>query len=362
MPGEPPKPAPATPAEEGEDGEKKVDPVDSGQKVVDPAKPERPEPVNFKALKELRKKAETERDTFKAERDALAAKVADLEPRSSTFESERKALQDELQEKNKTLAEREAALWRSSAKESPQWKEKAEAIRSAARAVDGILELPQIKDAELKHSVETLLNPANRAALNETIRTLHDAGLSVEANDLMEAHRAVNVWRGELRRIEEQQIEDAKAWSENREGLLARTFSAVRAQVAKSGPIHDERSAEFLALAEEDRKLLNGHHETARAVAAKAVGLRPEELAAQTYVQTLEVRLRAQAQDMMSKRIAVLEKELEEHKGKLSAYERAAGGGGSVGGSRIAAPGDPANAEDEAAMLDPRNMAGYKGM
>lgn len=356
MPGDPPKePEPVTPP------------------APDPAKPEpdpvtptptdtKPEPKNFKELKALRAQAEADRDKYLAERDALAKKVADLEPRTTTFEQREKQLQEELNTLKTKHDEQVAALRRSSARETPEWKEKADAIRTAAKAVDEILGLEAVKEAGLTHSLETLLHPASRNQLNETVKVLQESGHYAEAQDLLEAHRSVNVWRTDLRKIEEAAQEEAKSWQANREGKLSQTFRAVRDHLGRENPLHDTRSAEFLALPKEQQEWLLAQHKEAEVAAQKILDDPPERLAASAYQNALALRLSQQALRGTSERLKTLEAELADHKQKLAAYEKAAGGGASGGAGGGSLDSLPDDANELIKALEPRNMPGYKGV
>lgn len=348
-----------------------VDPLAAAPTPTTPATPtpaptdSKPEGVNMRKLRELREAAEKEREQYKAERDSLAAKLADLEPRAKSYENEKERLERELVEKDELARTAQMAAWRVSARERGDWKEKAEAIRGAAGAVEQILALPELKEAGVQPPVVSLLDPNGRAALNDVIRVLNENGRYAEAQEVIDSHRAVNAWRGELRRIEEQAAEEATAWTTKREEAASGVVRSVREQLAAANPIHDTRSPEFLALPEEQRQFLTGQHAAAEQAAREVLGrvTRPQELVAETYRTQLGLRLFQQANAGLGSQLAAAQKELADVKARLEAYEKAAGGGGgaSAGGGRAAAvdPDDPA---ELARMLDPRNMNGYRGL
>lgn len=330
-----------------------------------PATPDgKPEGVNMRKLRELREAAEREREQYKAERDALAQKLADLEPRAKSFESEKERLARELEEKEEAFKHVQATAGRAAARERADWKEKADAIRGAAQSVQQILEMPELQEVGIKHSVVSILDPSSRQALNEVIRVLNDNGRYAEAQEVIDSHRAVNAWRGELKRIEDLAAEEATAWQTRREETALGVVRGVREQLAAANPVHDTRSPEFLALPQEQRDFLVSQHAAAEAAAREVLGrvTRPQELVAETYKTQLGLRLFQQANTGLSSQLTAAQKELAEVKARLESYEKAAGGGAGVGGGgghRAADPDDPA---ELARMLDPRNLQGYRGV
>jgi hypothetical protein len=330
----------------------------------------KPEGTNFRELRKAREAAEKEREQFRTERDALAAKLADLEPRAKNYEVERETLTQQLQELTQAHTDAQTQVWRVDARQKPEWQEKATSIKTAAATVQEIMALPAVREAGLNHSVATLLdpNPQSRAALNETIRALNESGHFAEAQDLIDSHRAVNTWRGELRKIEEGAAEEAKAWQTNRETTAMGVVRGVREQIAQANPIHDTRSPEFLALPKEQQEFLVSQHTAAEAAAREVLTrtTRPDMLVADAYRTQLEVLLSRHALQSTSTQLSAAQKELTEIKAKLAAYEKAAGGGvggGSTSGGGGQTPGGmPDDLEELAKMLDPRNMPGYRGL
>lgn len=338
-------------------------PVTPVEVVEPPAPAGKPEGVNFRQLREARGAAERERDQLKTERDALAAKLADLEPRAAGYETERADLTRQLEEIKAAHTDAQAAVRRLDARRTPEWEEKAQMIRTAAESVKAILDMPAVKEAGVMHDVGTLLNPSARAALNETIRVLQENGHYAEAQELIDSNRAVNAWRGELRRIEDGAAEEAKTWQANREASAMGVVRSVREQIAQANPIHNVRSPEFMALGKEQQDFLLAQH-TAAEAAARAVldhTTKPEALVAQTYRDKLAFNLMNQHAQGQAHQLAAAQKELAEVKARLATYEKAAGGGsGPSGGGGQASPSD--DPEEVAKMLDPRNMRGYRGV
>ena len=337
-----------------------------------PTTPEgRPEGVNMRKLREAREAAEKERDQFRTEREALAAKLADLEPRAKTYEAERETLAKQIEEKDKALAEAQAAAWRVDARTKPEWQEKATAIRSTAEGLQKILELPVLRDAGIGHSVATLLdpNPQARPAINEVIRALNESGHYTEAAEILQANLAVNNLRADIRRIEEGAAKEAEAWLSRSDETAMGVVRGVRESLAAANPIFDPRSPEFLSLAPEQQKVLEDHHvaAAARARAALDMARRPDQLVAEAYKAQLSLGLMQQREQALSAQMAqaqtreqAVQKELADLKARLATYERAAGGAtGATGGGQSAATDDPA---EIARMLDPRNMPGYRGV
>lgn len=324
--------------------------------------PEKPEGVNMRKLRELREVAERERDQFKLEREELAAKLAELEPRAKGYETEREQLRQQLEEKEQAHAEAQAMAWRVDARTKPEWQEKAQAIRNAAESVNAILALPAVREAGITHGALTLLDPSARAALNDTIRALNDSGHFAEAQDLIDSHRAVNAWRGELRKIEEGAAVEAQAWQTRQEETAASVVRSVRDGMAQANPIHSSRSPEFLALPKEQQDYLTAQHAAAEEAARASLARlnRPEAVVAETYRTQLQLRLYHQANGGLVSQLTAAQKEVADLKSRLAGYEKAAGGGSPSGGAapRVSSIDDPAEA---AKMLDPRNMPGYRG-
>jgi hypothetical protein len=327
--------------------------------------PVRPaEGVNMRKLRELREAAERERDQYKAEREELARKLADLEPRAKQFETESERLARELEERQTALQEAQAQAWRVSAREKPEWKEKATAIHTAAAEVQKIMEMPEIKEAGLSHSVATLLDPSARSALNDVIRVLNEAGRYAEAQEVIDSHRAVNAWRGELRRIEESAAAEATTWQTKRDEAAGTVVREVRAQLASANPVHDTRSPEFLALPKEQQDFLLAQHAAAEQAAREVLSrtTRPQELVGETYKNQLALRLFQQANTGLGTQLAAAQKEVADLKARLEMYEKAAGGsavGGGGGAPRTPDFEDPA---ELAKYLDPKNLQGYNGL
>lgn len=321
------------------------------------------EPVNMRKLRELREAAERERDALKLERDALAAKFSELEPKAKSYEAEREVLQRTLAEKEAAYNEARAAAWRSNAREHPEWKARAEDIYKEAAVVEKLLALPEIKEFGIGYTTATLLDSSSSAAVNETVRVLMENGKPLEAKQLMDAHVNVNNLRSQLRGIEGRLAEEAKVWESDRSKAVAGTFMSVRADLASRNPVHDTRSAEFLALPKEQQEFIQAQHLYAEQKASDmlAVASKPEMLAAEAYKTTLAMRLTMEAQKGLQAQVAMQDKELVELRGKLAAYEAAAGGVPAVGAGTGGGTVDENDPAEIARMLDPRNMKGYKG-
>lgn len=319
----------------------------------------KPEGVNMRKLRELRETAEKEREQFRVERDALAAKVAELEPRAKTYETERETLQRQLEEREKAIAEAQAAAWRSNAREHPEWKKNAEAIRTVAAEVKNIMELPELREAGIGFPVEVVLNPGNREALNQTIKALNESGRFAEAADLMESFRAVNIHRAELRRVESESAAEAETWAKNREGATGGLIRTVRAGLAADNPVHDTKSAEFLAMPKENQEFLMAQHAEAEAVARRLGAEKPDVVVAEAYKSALALRLTQAALKGWQASGEATQREVAELRAKLAAYEKAAGGG--VGGGGRPSEVNLDDPAEVAKSLDPRNLNGYRG-
>jgi hypothetical protein len=332
-----------------------------------PAEPSKPEGVNMRKLRELREEAEKRATELAEQNKTLAERLADLEPRAKSFESEKERLEQELRANTEAMQNVQAMAGRAAARERADWREKADAIRAAAKSVEDIASLPELREAGVAHPVVTLLDPAARSALNDVIRVLNENGKYSEAQDLIDNHRAVNAWRGELRRIEDAAAEEATAWQTRREETALGVVRGVREELARANPVHDTRSPEFLALPQEQRDFLAGQHAAAEQAAREVLSriARPQELVAETYRTQLGLRLFQQANAGMSAQLGAAQKELAEVKARLDAYEKAAGGGGaaaSSGGGGQRAGSDPDDPSELARMLDPRNLNGYRGL
>jgi hypothetical protein len=362
------EPEPAT--DEGKENavkkEEKVPDTLDPKHLKEPSK--REEPVNFKQLKELRRQAEEERDKFKAEVEAKnreLERLASLEAKTVAYEKEQEALRSQLKEREAREEHLQGTVRRISARETPEWQQTAGAIHAALAEVGKMLELPEVKEAGLPHSSLTLLDPNQKSALNDVLRVLTENGRLSEAQDLMEAHRTVNVFRGRLREIEARTVEEAKKWSENRDLLLTNSFREVKENISKVNPSLDPRSPEFQALPKENQDFVLSQYKEAEADALKIVEAanKPDVLAAGAFHNSLVTRLTSQALKGSQAQIEVLKKQIAELQGKLGSYEKAAGGDIS-GGSRAPATtgGDFENPDDLAKFLDPRNMAGYGGL
>jgi len=366
---EPADPEPAPDEGKKEPEVKAPDTLDP-KHLKEPSK--RDEPVNFKQLKELRRQAEEERDRFKAEievKNKELEKLAALESKAISYEKEQELLRQQLKEREAREENLQATLRRTSARETPEWQQTASAIHAAVAEVGKILEIPEVKESGLPHSSLTLLDPNQKAALNDVLRVLNENGRMAEAQDLMEAHRSVNVLRGRLREVEARSVEEAKKWSENRDLLLTNSFREVRENISKVNPSLDPRSPEFQALPKENQDFVLSQYKEAEADALKIVDAasKPDVLAAGAFHNSLVTRLTSQALKGSRAEIEILKKEIDELKGKLGSYEKAAGGDIS-GGSRAPSSGagglrgDFEDPDEAAKFLDPRNMPGYGGL
>ena len=356
------------------DGEKKAGEEGEEKSPLDPKHLKEPEKrgdgVNFKQLKELRRQAEEERDKFRAEVEAKnkeLERLSGLEAKAAAYEKEQEALRAQLKERAEREEMLQATVRRTSARETPEWQQAASGIHAMMAEVGKILEIPEVKEAGLPHSALTLLDPNQKPALNDVLRVLQENGRLAEAQDLMEAHRAVNIQRGRLREIEARTVEEAKKWKENRDGLLSNSFREIRENISKVNPSLDPRSPEFLALPKENQEFIVTQYKEAEADAMKIVDAanKPDVLAAGAFHNSLVTRLTSQALKGSQAQIGVLQEEIRGLKEKLSTYEKAAGGGEVTGGSRSAGSGAGVDFEDPeelAKYLDPRNMPGYRGL
>lgn len=327
-----------------------------------PDTPAKPEAVNMRKLRELREAAEKERDQLKTEREELAAKLADLEPRAKNYEAEKAALEARLAETEKAAAEAQAAVWRQNARERPEWRQTAEKIHGAAAQIEEMLKLPALAESGLRVSPAILLDPNARQALNETVRLLNESGHYAEATLLVQQHIEVNKMRGTLREIEQATAAEAEQWTKNAEAAELDVLRRTREELAGSNPVFDVRSSAFTSLPKEQQEFLASQMAAAETAARemRALAGRPEAILAAGYKTHLALRLAQQSGAGLQAQLASATKELGELKARLAAYEKAAGGGAPTGATK---PGTaPESVEDIASMLDPRNLPGYRGM
>lgn len=328
--------------------------------VADPANPANPpstppiqpqprtdnQPVNAGILRKQRDEANHKVKTLEQELAALKSKPATIDNKE-----EMAAIKAELEQERKVKAELAEKVFRTSAKDSPQWQEKASLIGEANKEISSILRLPELTDLGMKVSADDLSDPDT---LNEVYAALSDGRKFAQIKTLEQALNARNVWSRELTQIEQEGAAKAQQWASQRELTVQRRLATTDAGLAKVNPILHPDTPEFKALPEATQKMITTARTEAMERARQAFNLSPEEQIDHFYGASLSQALHANENAAYKGVVEKLTAERDELAQRLKSYESHTQRPVDVGGG--AQGGSPMTPEELARRLRPSLM------
>ena len=296
------------------------------------------QPVNAGILRKQRDEANQKVKTLEEELATLRSKPATVDNKE-----EIEQIKQELEQERKAKAELSERVFRTSAKDSPQWQEKAALIGEATKEITSILKLPELTDLGLKFSADDLSDPET---LNEVLAALNDGRKFAQIDTLRQALNAKNVWSRELTQLEQESAAKAQQWQTQREQTVRQTLKKTDDLLASANPYLHPGTEEFKTLPAETQKVVTEARNAAQQQALEAFKLSPEEQVSHLYNSNLGRILHAQENAALNATVQNLIKERDELTQRLKSYEK-----------HTSRPVDTGNGAQGGGVLSPEEMA-----